>query len=144
MKSWLPGLFLVLFSLADEKRPSVPTTAAEALGLKDRWAIHVEFLKVIVTLSAGILTAAVAIYSDTTKIPRDSSKWPLLGCAVFVFLTLVTSLLSCAALSNVMLNSGAAGHRHERRVTIFAGLSFYTLMLAGLCLIVFVALRSGL
>jgi hypothetical protein len=110
---------------------------------QDKWSAHLEYLKVAITLSTAILVVAAAIYSDTSKIPTDASKYALLASAVFVFFTLVASIFGVIYLSNYLIRDPAAAQPHGgSRITIAAGLSFFSFLATGVCLLVFFLMRT--
>jgi hypothetical protein len=56
---------------------------------KDKYSAHLEYLKVAITISTALLAVAAAIFSDSSKMPVDASRYALLTSAGFVFVTLV-------------------------------------------------------
>lgn len=112
---------------------------------KDKWSAHLEYLKVAITLSTAILTVAAAIYSDATKIPSDASKYILLTSAIFVFLTLVTSITGVIHLSNFLIrptDDKALDTSRANRITRAAGASFFSFLATGVCIITFFLMRT--
>jgi hypothetical protein len=76
---------------------------------KDRWSVHVEYLKIAIALATALIAAAAAIYVDVSKIPVDQSRYFLLaGVAVF-FVTLISSVWSIASLSNHFIHAAREG-----------------------------------
>jgi hypothetical protein len=116
---------------------------------KDKWSAHLEYLKVAITLATAMLTVAAAIYSDPSKIPTDNSKFALLVCAIFVFLTLVSSVTAVIHLSNYLIRpvdpaapDVADDRRRGSKITVAAGASFFCLVATGLCILVFFSWRT--
>ena len=108
---------------------------------KDKWSVHVEYLKLAIALSTALIAAGAAIYTDAAKVPTDWSRFVFLAAAVTVFLTLLCSLLSTAALSNHMIHTAgspptpgsataAQANLRARRVIVYANLSFLSLALS--------------
>ena len=75
---------------------------------KDRWSIHVEYLKTAIALATALIAAGAAIYVDASKIPVDSSRYFLLA-AVGVFF----STLTFSAWSMGLLGTHLAGSRND-------------------------------
>ncbi len=67
---------------------------------QEKWSAHLEYLKVAITLSTAILAVSAGVFADSSKIPVDSSRIALLISALFVFLTLVFSIIGVIRLSN--------------------------------------------
>ena len=120
---------------------------------KDRWSVHLEYLKLAITLATGVLAVAAAIYSDATKVPADSSRFVLLVCVALILLTLLASVLGVIYLSNYYRKwvkpegvdaniIKAANETRSRPVTKSAGFSFFGLMAAGAALAAFFAWRT--
>lgn len=116
---------------------------------KDRWSAHLEYIKVAIALATAILAASAAIYSDTSKIPHDDSKYILLVCALFVFFTLVTSIVAVIYLCNYLIRPtdpnkpDPAGDRQRGiKITQASGASFFCLVATGFCVIVFFVWRT--
>lgn len=121
----------------------------------DRWSVHLEYLKLTVTLATGILALAVAVYSDGAKIPADGSRYVLLGCAGAVLLTLVLATLGITALGNHLLhwedpgsgptiNQAIADRNKVRanKVLWRSGGAFFLLVFSGALLAVFFGFRT--
>jgi hypothetical protein len=127
---------------------------------KDRWAIHVEYLKVAIALATALIAAAAAIYVDASKIPTDCSRYFLLaGVGAFV-LTLFCSVYSVATLASHFINLPRAGvvepaadaaegialrearTRRANRVVGWASGSFVFLFLGAALLAVFFGIRT--
>jgi hypothetical protein len=113
---------------------------------KDKWSAHLEYLKVAITLSTAILAVAAAIYSDSAKIPGDASKYALLASAIFVFLTLVTSIMGVIYLSNYLIrattDTADAQGKKARKITYAAGASFFSFLATGACILAFFLMRT--
>lgn len=77
---------------------------------KDRWSVHLEYLKMAIALATALIGAGAAIYVDSTKIPSDNSRYLLLtGIGVFS-VTLFCSVYSIACLANHFLHLPRAGN----------------------------------
>ncbi len=131
---------------------------------KDRWSVHVEYLKLAIALSTALIAAGAAIYVDPMKIPPDWSRYIFLAAAGAIFLTLIFSLLSTAALSNHFIHSpiappatattaGAAApaiatppatptSARAKRAVKYANWSFFALAASVACLAGFFATRT--
>lgn len=116
---------------------------------KDKWSAHLEYLKVAITLSTAILAVAAAIYSDPSKIPQDISKYMLLLSAICVFTTLVSSITAIIYLCNYLIrpnpdpaNPANTDEARARKITKSAGVSFYSLIVAGFFILLFFAVRT--
>ena len=107
---------------------------------KDKWSAHLEYLKVAITLSTAILAVAAAIYSDPTKIPAGTASYMLLLAAIFVFLTLVASILAIIFLCNYLIRATGAGR--PARITAASGISFFGLVAAGFFILLFFFVRT--
>ena len=72
----------------------------------------------------------------------------LLVCAIFVFLTLVTSIIAVIRLSNFLIRPMACGTegkddgRRGAQITRWAGASFFSLVATGFCILLFFAWRT--
>lgn len=84
---------------------------------KDRWSIHVEYLKIAIALATALIAAGAAIYVDLAKIPTDVSRYFLLGGLGVFFLTLISSVWSLAFLGNHLIHVDAAGDTHQTAST---------------------------
>jgi uncharacterized membrane protein len=71
---------------------------------KDRWSVHVEYLKLAIALATALIAAGAAIYVDASKIPTDDSRYLLLVGVGAFFITLLCSLYSIASLANHFLH----------------------------------------
>lgn len=76
---------------------------------KDRWSIHLEYLKMAIALATALIAAGAAIYVDASKIPTDNSRYLLLGGIGIFFVTLFCSVYSIAGLANHFLHLPQAG-----------------------------------
>lgn len=76
---------------------------------KDRWSIHVEYLKMAIALATALIAAGAAIYVDASKIPPDGSRYLLLAAVGIFFITLFCSVYSIASLANHFLHLPQAG-----------------------------------
>jgi hypothetical protein len=99
-------------------------------------------LKVAITLSTALLAVAAAIYSDPSKIPVGAAKYPLLISAVFVFITLVSSIIAIIYLCNFLIRSDLADTAGATKITRAAGASFFSILLAGLFVLIFFFIRT--
>jgi hypothetical protein len=136
---------------------------------KDRWSLHVEYLKLAVGLSTAVVAAAAAIYVDESKIPADGTRyWLAVGLGVFL-LTLVASVAGIGLFGNhfshveplppihvaagadqaavkAAIDAARAAHGglsvHARRALHATNVSFATLLVAVGLLAVFVVLRT--
>lgn len=106
----------------------------------DRWSVHLEYLKVAITLATAMLAAAAAVYSEPAKIPSDDSKYVLLGCAVAVLLTLIASVLAITAVANRVADKTPTGPTTS--ITIMSGFSFFALVATGILLLIFFTWRT--
>jgi hypothetical protein len=123
---------------------------------KDRWGIHVEFLKIAIALATALIAAGAAIYVDASKIPTDYSRYFLLGGVGVFFLTLITSVYCVACLANHFLHEPRAGAtdpapgtpeanartRRARRVVRYANFSFFALIVGAGLLGCFFTIRT--
>jgi hypothetical protein len=127
---------------------------------KDRWSIHIEYLKIAIALATALIAAGAAIYVDVSKIPTDHSRYILLGGIGVFFLTLITSVYSVASLGNHFLHEPRAGavapvagtpeaaalaearNRRARRVVRWANFSFFALVLGAGLLGCFFTIRT--
>ena len=116
----------------------------EIMNDKDRWSAHLEYLKVAITLATAILVAAAAIYSDSSKVPTDNSKYVLLISAIFVFATLVSSILAVIKLSNYLIRPdlNIVDRQQAAQITRRAGVSFFCLTATGFFILIFFAMRT--
>ena len=76
---------------------------------KDRWSVHLEYLKMAIALSTALIAAGAAIYVDTSKIPTDNSRYLLLAGIGIFFVTLFCSVYSIASLANHFLHLPRSG-----------------------------------
>lgn len=108
---------------------------------KDKWSAHLEFCKLVITLSTALLTATAIIYADNSRMPRGASRYILFICDLSLLATLGCSIMASIYLSNLLVHTDdtdAAMRSHRaNRVTIWAGSSFGFLMLSGVFLLSF-------
>lgn len=129
---------------------------------KDKWSVHVEYLKLAIALSTALIAAGAAIYVDSTKIPTDWSRYVFLAAAGAIFMTLLFSLLSIAEISNHLIYSPVAQpaaapapatpvaanptatptNTRTRRAVTYANLSFLSLAVSVACLAIFFGART--
>src|SRR5207253_2777673 len=109
---------------------------------KDRWSIHIEYLKVAIALATALIAAGAAIYIDVSKIPTDYSRYILLAGVGVFFIMLASSVWAVASLANHFLHEPRAGtappatgtpeatarSRRAERVVWWANQSFYSLI----------------
>jgi hypothetical protein len=77
---------------------------ADGMDEKDRWSIHLEYLKMAIALATALIAAGAAIYVDASKIPTDSSRYVLLSGIGTFFVALLCSVYSIARLANHFLH----------------------------------------
>lgn len=117
---------------------------------KDRWSVHVEYLKLAIALATALIAAAAAIYVDDTKIPSDVSRYFLIGGIAVFFVTLICSVWSLASLGNLLIHvprqdatpATPAINPHARRAVLLANLSFVCLVGGVGLLVTFFLLRT--
>ena len=126
---------------------------------KDRWSIHLEYLKMAIALATALIAAGAAIYVDASKIPTDNSRYLLLAGIGIFFVTLFCSVYSIAGLANHFLHlpkanvpdptdaAQLAKLKQERtnraeRVTGWASASFVFLGLGAAALAGFFGIRT--
>jgi hypothetical protein len=130
---------------------------------KDRWSVHLEYLKIAIALATALIGAGAAIYVDASKIPIDNSRYVLLAGVGVFFVTLIGSVLSIAYLGNHLIYAprtpaatptgapgsapattptGAPGSTYARHAVWFANFSFYSLIAGAGLLGCFFAIRT--
>jgi hypothetical protein len=98
---------------------------------KDKYSAHLEYLKVAITISTALLAVAAAIFSDSSKMPVDASRYALLTSAGFVFVTLVSSIFAIVYLCNFLVRSDEQDTTGANKITRASGVSFFSIVLAG-------------
>jgi hypothetical protein len=109
---------------------------------KDKYSAHLEYLKVAITISTALLAVAAAIFSDSSKMPVDASRYALLTSAGFVFVTLVSSIFAIVYLCNFLVRSDEQDTTGANKITRASGVSFFSIVLAGAFVLVFFFART--
>ena len=96
------------------------------------WSVVIEYLKIIITLSAGFLALTVTFISQTLNLKTDPIPCSLIICWAFLVVTIAFSLYSVAKLSNFLRGKG-----DENSVLFLANVSFFAFVLAILAFFLF-------
>lgn len=121
-----------------------------------RWATFLEYLKVNIGLTGGLLGAFALVFSDPSKVPFGFAKWVLAGITVSTLLSLIFSLVSIIWINRLVIDRSEAVEakadpseftRLEREagwITFINFLGFICLISSGACIVWFILLRISL
>ena len=118
-----------------------PSRPREPMKESERWTGHVVFLTITSALAAALIAAFAAIFSDPDKIPGTGAKVLIVLAALFVVISLGTSLLASARLANYLIRAdGMSWTERSARgagITRVAGVAFFALFFSAAALLVF-------
>jgi hypothetical protein len=128
------------------KLPEPPAIPPPRSSEKDRWSVLLEYLKIVIAISSAVITASVVIYTDPSKRPTGPSKYVLLAGLITILITLVSSILAIARMSNIVLNADYSSMDEKqssgKQIRTLSTISYFSIIFFAVLLIIFSALNT--